>query len=362
MHHWRLLCGWWFIGSSLAYRYVIVPGLGGSVLYNQKSQKIWPAGLTGGDLHADDLGMDPFLVPNVKSSLRNIGDLEGIRIDTHTTYFFTKNIYYATMIDYLQKRNHDVMAFPYDFRYILHKHYHLELYAEYKKFVEKEFRRTGEKVIFIAHSAGGLVIHHFMNSFVSEDWLHKHVAKVYYVSVPFGGCPDSLYFLIDMMKRSAQNLNIFKVFSFIPNFHLCGGFYLCLPMTNDPLLRKNGKWYYKSHVSRLLCHDPHTLATYQAAREFCSVRKKSTSVVPQVVVHGTGMNTTIFYDYDTHTTFRADGDSMVSTESLLFPKKHWKHQPLFVELKGKEHSRINNYHPLLQMISEKESVLPSNPP
>lgn len=357
MYRW-LWWWWWICPTAMAYRYIIVPGLGGSVLYNQKSQKVWPAGWADGDLHTGDLGMDPLIVPDFGSTIGKIGDLDSIRIDTHATYFFTKNIYYATMIEYLQKHNHDVMAFPYDFRHILHKEYHLGLYDAYKTFIEEEYKKTGEKVILVAHSAGGLVAHHFMHTFVDDNWLRKHIAKVYYVSVPFGGCPDSLYFLMHMIKHSTPQLSIFRIFSYVPNFHLCGGFYLCLPLTNDPLLRKNGRWMYKSHIPDLLSHDPHALRAYHASREFAKVRKHSTLVVPQVVIHGSGMNTTVFHDYDTHTTFRSDGDSMVSTDSLLYPLKYWKNQPLFVELRGKEHSRINNYHPLLHMISEKESVLP----
>lgn len=338
------------------YRYIIMPGLGGSVLYNDKDHLVWPAGIVGTDFSPSNLGVKPGHVPDVFSSLRSIGDIDCIKIDTRMTYFFTKNIYYSTMIDHLRKRGHHVMAFPYDFRHVVHKDYYTQLYHEYKTFIEADYQQYHEPLIMIAHSAGGLLLHHFLTSFCDKQWVKKHISKAYYISVPFGGCPDALFFLMDAMAPSTHHLNIFKILTFIPNFHLCGGLHLCLPITNGPLLRKNGRWMYRNHVRDLLRCDPYALAMYDSANEICKTRKKNTGI-PEVIVYGTGLNTTIFHDYDNNAILKGDGDCMVTTESLLYPQKYWKVQPSYVELRGKEHSNINNFYPMLEMMSQNKSCL-----
>jgi hypothetical protein len=48
---------------------------------------------------------------------------------------------------------------------------------------------------------------------------------------------------------------------------------------------------------------------------------------------------------------KEDGDGLIPTSSLLALKDYWKHTK-YTEIKGQEHSGVNNYNPLLEMISK----------
>lgn len=356
----KLLLLTFYIKLVMPYHFIIVPGLGGSVLYNTRQRQIWPIRLQDIGLNYKHLAIDPLHTPHIYDTLLTIGDLDCIKIDSQYTYLLTKNTYYSTMTDFLVKHKHRVSSLPYDFRYILKLEYQYQLYNEYKLYIENVFNSSKEKMIMIAHSAGGLILHHFLTSFVDDVWIKKHITKVYYVSVPFGGCYDSLYFLLDLMRTSSSNLfqdiNIFKLLSNIPNFKLCNGLYMCLPVTTDPILRYNGKWIYSHNLHTLFSHNKQVLNIYNLAIDFTKYRN-CTIDIPQVVIYGTGHNTTLFKDYDNHILLKGDGDNTVSTDSLTFTKILWKTQPYYVEIKNKEHSRINSYYPVLQMISENKTSL-----
>lgn len=354
-----VLIGLCFFTLVNAYRFIIVPGLGGSILYNQKSQKIWPPDI---GFHPTDLSVQNYYHRHDLSSTGEIGSTDSIRIDNRAVYFLTKNTYYTKMIDFISRRKDNrVHAFPYDFRFIQYPEYHEKLFMEYKKFIEKQF--DNEKFTLVAHSMGGLLVHHFLHFHVDKKWIAKYISKVYYINTPFGGCPMALFFLMDSIDKQIKNQNkdqllfnnyILWMMLSINNIHLFGGLYMCLPITKDPLARLHRNWVYNKDIQNLL-NDDWCSHTYRLTRPFFRKRDSSPDV-PQVVVYSTGKNTTVFMDYDNDHVITGDGDGLVPVESLLYPQK-WKKQPIFVNIPDQEHSNINNYPPLLEMISENRDTL-----
>lgn len=348
-----------FLPLVCAYRFIIVPGLGGSILYNQKSQKIWPPEI---GFQPMDLSIQHYYHRHDLSTTGSIGDVDSIRIDNRAVYMLTKNTYYSKMIDVLSRNDNHVSAFPYDFRFIQYKEYHDLLFEEYKKYIEKEFKN--EKFILVAHSMGGLLMHHFLQFYVDKRWVNKHIGKIYYVNTPFGGCPTALFFLLDSIGKQVHNQNkdlllfnnhVLWMMLSIHNIHLFGGLYVCLPMTKDPVARLHHRWIYPNDIASLFSDD-WSSHTYRLSRLFFRNRVNSLLEIPQVVVYSTGKNTTVCMDYDNGYAMMGDGDGLVPTESLLFPQQ-WSRPPLFVNIPNQDHSSINTYMPVLEMLSENRDNL-----
>lgn len=351
-------CCYFFFLSCSAFRFIIIPGLGGSILYNQKSQKIWPPEI---GFQPSDLSIQNYYHRHDLSTTGEIGNVDSIRIDNRAIYMLTKNTYYTKMIDVLSRKN-DVFAFPYDFRFIQHQEYYEQLFAAYKKFIEKEY--NNEKFILVAHSMGGILLQHFLHFYADKRWVSKYIAKVYYINTPFGGCPMALFFLIDSMRKHVENKNrdqllfnnhVLWMMMTIQNIHLFGGLYVCLPLTKDPILRINKRWIYSQDIHHLLTDD-WCAHTYRITRTFFRKRNQSPMDVPQVVIYSNERNTTVFMDYDNDYTITGDGDGLVPIESLLYPQ-NWKVPPTFVNVPGQDHSGINNHLPVLDMISENRDTI-----
>lgn len=334
---------------SYSYHFIIVPGIGGSILYNDQSRKIWPPNLIqfnpNSFRHPDD----------ILRTTGRVGDPDSIRIDTGSVYAFTKNTYYTGLIDNLSKSN-KVSAFPYDFRYIHLPDYYLHLYSSYKRYIEDHFQRTGEKSILIAHSMGGLVMQHFMNKFLTRAWMDRHLERIYFLNVPFGGSPAALYLLADhIVGKDDQQGPLMRMVLTISNMRSFGGFYVCLPTTSGYYLRWDGDMYSYKNMDDFFTGD--MAWVYEMSKPFHRYAVRP-PLIPHVVVHSYGKNTTIYKDYDNDISRETDGDGLVSTASLL-------HMPMNtyttrVAVPNEEHSKINNNPAVQDMISRNGVSLSPN--
>jgi hypothetical protein len=270
---------------------------------------------------------------------------------------FTGTSYYHTLTSYLKDQGHDVGALPYDFRYIHDPRYHVALYQKYKACIEAG--ETDEKVTLICHSTGGLVLQHFLHTFISPEWIKKHIARVYYLDVPFEGCPAALHLLLDLSKQLARptgQLSLFRLLDLVPNFHLAGGLYVTLPSGRDPVVKKGGRWLYPGDIEALLMGCEAASRTFLEAQDFVKCRGLSLEGVPQVVCFSRGLPTPVLHDYDYPNSIMGDGDGLVPVGSLSAPT-HWEHAPCIVQMDGLEHSRMNSHYPILRMIALSESTL-----
>lgn len=345
-----------------AYRFVIVPGLLGSVLYKDSKKQIWPPSLRFDPM---DLGIDHDFdhLPDFHRTIKNIGNVDSIRIDCQTLYFFTKTIYYSNLIDHLQTQNHEVYGMPYDFRFVHLDYYNKQLYTEFKNFIEKEFEKNKkERFILVAHSLGGLVTHQFLTSFVDRFWIKRYIQKVYYVNTPFGGCPNALFTLLDNLFDNklidGTSMNNHPILSNVKirNFHMVGGMYVCLPLLNYPIIKQNNEWMMTKDLDKMFSLHPHTQFMHdRVIRDIFPTRRKSVNM-EQVAIYGSEVDTGVAIDYDSHLLCKTSGDGLVPVESLTFPTV-WRHKPHFVEVVGQEHSRINSFLPVMDMISNNQNNL-----
>lgn len=343
-------CRLWIVSICLwslttGFRFIIIPGIGGSILYNDKSQRIWPPNLIGFNPKSFE---HPY---EIQQTTGRIGDVDSIRIDTGSTYALTKNTYYSGMIDFLEKENH-VSAFPYDFRYIHLPDYHIPLYNSYKRYIEEEVASSKEKIIFVAHSMGGLVLQHFLHSFTNKQWAAKHIQRIYFLNVPFGGCPSALFLLADHLhNRMTFNSLPTRLILSVPNMRTFGGLYVCLPTTSGHFATLHKKEITYKNMPDLFGHDPGMSWALQMSKPFHDVSRKP-PFISHVVIHGFGKNTTYYKNYDTEETRDTDGDGLVSSSSLLFLQKN--DLTTLVSVENADHSNINNDVNVLSMISQNE--------
>lgn len=336
--------------SLCAYKIIIVPGLGGSVLYNENQKKIWPPDLK---FNFEELAMryekdTPIVPKNIR-----VGNIQDINIDTPATFLFTKTSYYSTLISHLKNDYHTVFAFPYDFRYILYDSYHRLLYQKFKEFIEREEHKD-DPFIIVCHSLGGLVLHHFLTTFVHEDWYKRYISKIYFVNVPFGGSPLSLQAILngriedEPLSKSNQILALLK--KKIKNFHLYSCFYMTLSISNDPIYKKQNVLYSLENLDRLLAIDPRAMDMLTIFRkDHLPILARGINL-PVNIVYSCGRNTTVFYDEDTGIQTSGDGDGIVPIDSLLSPRL-WETKPALIRVEGLEHSKILSHLPFLRMVS-----------
>ena len=349
-----------FLKIIIAYNIIIIPGMGGSVLYNLKNKKIWPPDIS---MNFKELNMnfdknnDPIIETNIK-----IGNILDIKIDNPTTFILTKNVYYYNLIKYLQEDNHNLYAFPYDFRYVLFKNYQQILYKKFKNFIEEKFNNN-EKLIIVCHSLGGLVFHHFLTTFVDEIWYNKFISKIYFVNVPFGGCPLSLYAIIDSLEKKNEEESLSKNNQIVPvlnkkikDLYLFSSFYMTLPITNEPILRKNDVWYNTRNLQEFFKYNNKVNKMYKLFENEHILNKLNGINLDTNVIYCIGKNTTSFLDYESRISLSSDGDGIVTKNSMIIPKL-WKTNPNLICVENMEHSKINNHLPFIRMISENKDKL-----
>lgn len=332
------------LALRLAFRYCIVPGMGGSKIFNSQNKKIWPP---DNPLKIKDLDLvinnGEIMIPKA----RKVGNLDSIKIDSTTSYLLTKNVYYSTMIKKLTNDKHSLFALPYDFRFSVYPQYYESLYLEFKSFFEEQFTKSQEPFIIVCHSLGGLVFHHFLSNFVDEAWISKHIQKIYFINVPFGGTEVSLFIILDHLyknnlKASTGTPIISKLSNKIKNLHLFGGLTQTLPLDID------------TDIENIFENYPQVSQNYQLFKKFHLRTRNNCLDVPIHIIYSTGKNTFISYRVENHSLITGDGDGLISKRSLEYPLRAWTRNKniQYTEIKGQDHSGINNYFPLLEIISK----------
>lgn len=327
-----------FISS---YHVVIIPGLGGSSLHesDMKKTRVWPPSPSIRpakpiDIICHENGTCKSLIP-----LRtlDIGDKQGIRVDTTSTYVLTKNNFYYPLIKKLEEQNATVSAFPYDFRLINRHH----LYPEFKRF----FESRNESLTVVCHSLGGLVFHDFLVTQTDPQWQKKHISRVCFFNVPFGGSPEALFTLLHNEFEKPLYIPLFHMY--VRTLHHFEGLYWCLPIPGSdiPILRWNRtEWYSGSTIDSFFRHLKLSicLRLYQQTAHQVLIHRKKPIHVPSYIIYGRGINTTCFMDWKTKTCLYEDGDGTVPLSSLLLPKTfYFPNQTTYVGITGMQHGRLD---------------------
>jgi hypothetical protein len=135
----------------------------------------------------------------------------------------------------------------------------------------------------------------------------------------------------------------------IKNLHLFGGFYQTWPLGTRPFY-KNKEWIDSNNVENYLSEFPQVLQNYQLFKKHHLPHRDKPIHVPVNLVYCTGKNTAISYNVEEQKQKKEDGDGLITTSSLLAIKGYPNIK--YTEIKGQEHSGVNNYGPLLEMISK----------
>jgi len=204
---------------------LIIPGLGGSCLYDERNRKIWPpAAFSSGDGY-DLTCLDGRCSSRERLFTAPLGDLDGIRYGNWISRLVSTYNIYDPLIDRLQReyqRNDPtgrVSPFPYDFRLLLEESYLEDLYRSYTQYIEHRDR----PVVAFCHSLGGLVFRDFLST-RSDAWITQYVHRVVYINTPFDG---SLLPLKVFLREHNHPLDLTN--RFLPGLARFGGLFWCLP-------------------------------------------------------------------------------------------------------------------------------------
>ena len=353
---------WWatFFFTAPKSHVVVVPGFGGSVLRTvEKKTNVWPPFPVPSFQQSKALDVEWIPGRGMQSLLPletlPTGDCAGIRVDTPLTYVFTKNSFYYPLLQQLQRHNAAVSALPYDFRLMDDK----KIGDDYLHF----FESNPQKWVVICHSLGGLVFHHFLVTRTDESWQQKHLSRVYFINVPFGGCPESLF----TIRKSVRGEGPFRV-PLLPlrvdTMHHFVGLYWCLPVmqTGDPILRKSASMasYTDKDFVDIFHGTPVASQLYRDILERMVVHRQKPLAVPTFIVYGSNISTPVFLDESTSTRLFENGDGIVPLSSLLFPRRYFrKDHTYYIEVKGMAHDRVVDCLGLFDFVG-KNALAPRN--
>lgn len=314
---------------------ILVPGLGGSVLYNKNNQKIWPPVsnclfskpmtlLT--NLHNDIACNSPKCLDN--TSLKTIiGDPKGLIGDDWFSRYILKDTFYDKYTKMLNP-----YSFAYDFRLIMNPIYLDNLYNKYTKFIDELDKPT---VIF-CHSLGGLVFHDYLTT-KDPIWIKNKIKKIIYINTPFDGSPLVYKYILESQRKS---------YIFNNNIDLIGGLYWCLPWyePNKEILElKSNKYMVKEIPNLTRLNDLYFNLVYPKKIN----RLKEIEGIESIIIYSSSNKPTIekinlnnlqFSTYD-----KFGGDGTVPYSSLALPINYWNNVK-FIKVDNTDHTSILQDH------------------
>lgn len=229
---------------------VLVPGLGGSVLVqkghetrrlfhksvpdnrwvniyvaSQQGLRRWKKDMRG-EIMYDGNGKVVSLQPEVPMHGYDFGGSKGVKDIVPEFLLLPSNYqkllddmfhhrYFHSIVEQMYMhgyRDHfSLFGAPYDFRFILDPIIRAEYYKQLQVLIENACSNTGEKVVLVSHSLGGIIFKSFLTTLGSQDWINRHVERWVCISAPFGGSYSALYaatsgeHYIPAMRSSVQH-------------------------------------------------------------------------------------------------------------------------------------------------------------
>lgn len=334
---------------------VIVPGFGGSVLRDaQKKNKVWPPSPSLQQSKPLEVEWLPGSGCRSLTPLETlpVGNCQGIRVDSPFTYMLTKNSFYYPLIEKLQKHNATVSALPYDFRLMDVK----RIGDDFLRFFDAQKYPS----VVICHSLGGLLFHHFLVTRTDAVWQRKHLSRIYFINVPFGGCPEALFTILKSARWEGP-VRIPLLSYRVDTLHHFAGLYWCLPMMNTgkPLLRSlRNEWHADNDFRGIFRELPAALDMYQNISRSVLAHRKKPLAVPTFIVYGTNITTPVFTDESSKTRLYEEGDGVVPLSSLLFCQAYLV-GAYYIQIRGMAHDRVIDCLGLFDFIGQN-ALAPKN--
>jgi hypothetical protein len=152
---------------------------------------------------------------NIDEYLNKIFHLDGNIIDRTYNYSYFSTIVNTLIDDYEYEPYVNLMGLPYDYRYIGDFDKRQDYFYNVQGAIEHAVNLNGVKVVVVAHSLGGLLIHNFITSFVDDEWINNHIEEFVTVNSPYGGAPQSLFIGFDKANM------IYNTYRHFTGLHLC---------------------------------------------------------------------------------------------------------------------------------------------
>ncbi len=343
-----------FFQSSTA-PVALVPGFGGSVIYSSDRQVLWPPKVL--DLiqypqYFYNIGchyQNSEFILNTNTTMGELGNLDGVKIVNKWIAPIVQHGYFDDMIETLYKIYCPdcLYGFPYDFRLIGNRPYRKKFYQEMRRYIEKLRKKHSQKVVLVAHSLGGLLIHDFLSQ-QSDAWLEKNIGKAIFVSCPWEGTVNALKLLLNE-KVYIKNIHREVVLPYL-RYYSC--LLLLLPSTLQKVIYESndGQQVTTDNISEYW--KDHNVIPHRA-HHFDDVIQ-SLEAKPKVeyhVIFGNGHSTPtkILQDENTLIFDPGDGDGVIEMESLEGFQK-WASPCYSHVLSGEEHTKILKSPAFLELL------------
>lgn len=328
--------------AGSAFHYMIIPGMGGSVLLEKQTKtQVWPP---SNPFRFHEISKIELECEGKKCKdcdqiiIHQTGDLRSIRLSNYWTSLLTKNSYYDSLVDFLLDKKKRVHALPYDFRKVHKKGYLSTIFDEYKKYIESK----SEKTILVCHSLGGLVLYEFLRR-MDTYWIEKHIEHVFFICVPFAGAVDSLHSVL------TNDVNVSNIPLKLKTLRYFGGFYMAFPTDNKSVIRYNNKLF---PVGKDLFQIFGLDKCYDLLGDINFDRKGSLGVGSTFIVADNVLTKSLLCMDNLEKSIMVRGDGLVTNESLLYPFHYWEGDLNLIRISDSDHGRICGHKKTMSSISD----------
>lgn len=343
---------WLYFFQSMRRPIYIIPGLGGSVIYNNITKtEIWPPSIS--NVFFPQPFLDKFsvsyenqkFVPNVPSSVGSIGNFKYISVVKNWMKPILRHDYFESFYHFLKGKysyEQDISGVPYDFRIIGNIEYRKELYNLLKVDIEKKVKETNRKVVFISHSLGGLVLHDFLLE-QTPKWNHNYIDKIITINCPYEGSVDALNAILNK-KVNKPFLNKIDYLDTI------SGILWCIPnpytSPSKVLFQNETTIITSQNMSKIVPEEVWNRIEYHFDD---SLKKMTTSHnIKSYIIHSNYIETNQCID-NSILECKTVGDGLIDINSLTYPKR-WNNTEL-ISIPNLDHSVVLN-SPVLFSILE----------
>jgi len=355
----------WWMCQNRPRPILVIPGLGGSILYESSKQNIiWPPQLSHvlNPCVKKDLNRSlkvsyhhssrQFYLP-VPTSTYAVGETDGLKLVNRMTGFLIQNTFYNALIHTLQSKfgRDCIHGVPYDFRLVGNPFYLETIYQNMSRLIETQVDLRQQPCIIIAHSLGGMLAHDYLVHHCSYEWKQKYIRQFISINAPFGGCPHAIHAIQHRHKKFPYtqvdlNLDFMRYISGLlwcmPNRHLFSNQMINQDVFHHP---------FYIHQLREILTFMDTEETFSLYHRHFDSKLRDMAISPNVsthVIYSHGYPTIdCLRPHESH--IYGEGDGTVPLYSLEVPRR-WNHTKL-TKLVG-EHTKLLNSPELLSIISE----------
>lgn len=248
---------------------------------------------------------------------------------------------YHKMVKALKKRgftaNNTLYGAPYDWRLIPTANWT----KQFVGLIESAYAKTGRKVVIVAHSMGCILSHQVLVT-QGEAWCKKFIEHWYPISPPWTGSPLAMYFTLvngtDILKQYlAPTCDVFRdieAMYYLSPKHQFG--------LDVPIATSDKHVYTPRNITELFGHLglPYTTAVFKRAQAAWDAVAYKHPGIPTTVIYSLGVKTLAMAKFakdedigkGVPTPKFADGDGLVTKESLMAYTNVWLNDPRYAQM------------------------------